>query len=133
MFSDPQLVPEHYLLHMVTSSKLLSLMPGTLLMQEGEYSRAIYLIPEGRLALSAGDVDARDLALAVIRRGEYLGEDGMLTGLPRETSARAQTAAVVLVPEQVMQRPMELVPAVQRALDRGRAQTHGAFPGHSHR
>ncbi len=115
MFSDAQLVPENYLLHMVTSSKLLPLLPGALLMQEGEYSRAIYLILEGRFALSTGGKDGRDLPLAVIRRGEYLGEDGMLTGQPREATARAQTAAVVLeVPEQVMQRLLELVPAVQR-------------------
>ena len=115
MFSDPQLVPENYLLHMVTSSKLLPLMPGSLLMQEGEYSRTIYLILEGRISLFTGDAHGRDLPLAIIRRGEYLGEDGMLTGQPREATARAQTAAVVLeVPEQVMQRLIELVPAVQR-------------------
>lgn len=115
LFSDPALVPENYLLHMVTSARFLTLMPGTLLMQEGEYSRAMYLILEGRVELSTGDRDGRDLPLAIIRRGEYIGEDGMLTGQPREATARAQTAAVVLeVPEQVMQRLMELVPAVQR-------------------
>jgi CRP-like cAMP-binding protein/Fe-S-cluster-containing hydrogenase component 2 len=115
MFSDPRLVPENYLLHMVTSAKLLSLVPGSLLMQEGEYSRAIYLVLEGRLALSTRGADGSDLALAITRRGEYLGEDGMLTGQPRHASARAQTATFVLeVPEQVMQRLMELVPAVKR-------------------
>jgi CRP-like cAMP-binding protein/Fe-S-cluster-containing hydrogenase component 2 len=115
MFSDTQLVPENYLLHMTTSSKLLSLMPGSVLMQEGEYSRAIYLILEGRLSLSTHGADGSELALAVMRRGEYLGEEGMLTGQPREATARAQTAACVLeVPEQVMQHLMELVPAVRR-------------------
>lgn len=115
MFSDSQLVQDSYLLHMVISSKLLPLLPGTLLMQEGEYSRVIYLILEGRLSLSTSGADGHDLSLAVIRRGEYLGEDGMLTGQPRQTTARAQTAAVVLeVPEQIMQRLMELAPTVQR-------------------
>ncbi|HEX7737754.1 MAG TPA: cyclic nucleotide-binding domain-containing protein [Ktedonobacteraceae bacterium] len=115
MFSDAQLVPENYLLHMVTSSKLLPLLPGALLAQEGEYSRAIYLVLEGRLSLSTGDAAGHDLPLAVVRRGEYLGENGMLTGQPREATAHAQTAATVLeVPEQVMQRLMELVPAVKR-------------------
>ncbi|HET8840905.1 MAG TPA: cyclic nucleotide-binding domain-containing protein [Ktedonobacteraceae bacterium] len=115
MFSDARLVPENYLLHMVTSSKLLSLMPGALIMQEGEYSRSIYLILEGRVALSTHGTDGSDLSVAVVRRGEYLGEEGMMTGHPRDASARAQTAAFVLeVPEQVMQRMTELVPAVQR-------------------
>jgi CRP-like cAMP-binding protein/Fe-S-cluster-containing hydrogenase component 2 len=115
MFSDAQLVPENYLLHMTTSSKLLTLMPGSVLMQEGEYSRAIYLVLEGRFSLSTRGADGSELALAVMRRGEYLGEEGMLTGQPREATARAQTAACVLeVPEQVMQHMMELVPAVRR-------------------
>src|SRR5579883_2836578 len=115
MFSDAQLVPENYLLHMTTFSKLLSLMPGSVLMQEGEYSRVIYLILEGRFSLSTHGADGSELALAVMRRGEYLGEEGMLTGQPREATARAQTAACVLeVPEQVMQHMMELVPAVRR-------------------
>lgn len=115
MFSDPRLVPENYLLHMATSSKMLSLMPGALLMQEGEYSRSIYLILEGRLSLSTRGSDGSDLPVAIIRRGEYFGEEGMMTGHPRDASVRVQTAAFVLeVPEQVMQRMMELVPPVQR-------------------
>jgi CRP-like cAMP-binding protein/Fe-S-cluster-containing hydrogenase component 2 len=114
MFSDPRLVSDHYLLHMVVSSKLLSLLPSSTLMQEGAYGRTIYLLLEGRVALSTRAGDGRELTLAVIRRGEYLGEEGMLTGRPREATARAQTAACVLeVPEQVMQHLMELAPAVQ--------------------
>ncbi len=115
MFSDPQLVLENYLLHMVATTKLLSLLPGTALMREGEYSRALYLILEGSFSLTATGPDSAELPIAVLRRGEYLGEYGMLTGQPRNATARAQTAAVVLeVPEQVMQRLMEIVPAVQR-------------------
>jgi CRP-like cAMP-binding protein/Fe-S-cluster-containing hydrogenase component 2 len=115
MFSDAQLVAENYLLHLTVSSKLLSLLPGSTLMQEGEYNRAIYLILEGRFTLSTRGADGGELALAVLRRGEYLGEEGMLSGRPREATARAQTAAYVLeVPEQVMQHLMELAPAVQR-------------------
>src|SRR5256886_1318005 len=44
-----------------------------------------------------------------------MGEHGMLTGQQRNATVRAQTASVVLeVPEQVMQRLMEIVPAVRR-------------------
>lgn len=131
MFSDAELVPDNYLLHMAVSSKLRVLLPGSLLMQEGEYSRAIYLILEGRLTLSTHGADGRELALAVIRRGEYLGEEGMLTGRPRESTARAQTAACVLeVPEQVMQHLMELAPAVQRFFARlGGARSTTAILG----
>jgi Fe-S-cluster-containing hydrogenase component 2/CRP-like cAMP-binding protein len=114
MFSDAQLVPENYLLHLVATSKLLSLLPGTVVMREGEYSRAIYLILEGRFSLSSAGADGGDMPIAVLRRGEYMGEQGLLTGQPRHATARAQAAAVVLeVPEQVMQRLVEIVPAVK--------------------
>jgi Fe-S-cluster-containing hydrogenase component 2/CRP-like cAMP-binding protein len=115
MFSDAQLVPENYLLHMVAASKLLSLLPGTVLIREGEYSRDIYLILEGRFSICTAGTEGEDLPVAVLRRGEYMGEQGMLTGQTRNATARTQTAAVVLeVPEQVMQRMMEIVPAVKR-------------------
>src|SRR5260370_36814731 len=53
--------------------------------------------------------------MAILGSGEYMGERGMLTGQQRNATVRAQTAAVVLeVPEQVMQRLMEIVPAVRR-------------------
>src|SRR5438105_6840509 len=115
MFSDAHLVPENYLLHMAATSKLLTLLPGSVLMHEGEYSRTMYFILEGRFELSSTGSDDRELPVAILRRGEYMGEHGMLTGQQRNATARAQTAAIVLeVPEQVMQRLMELVPPVRR-------------------
>jgi len=114
MLSDAHLVPENYLLHLTVSSKLLTLMPGEVLMYEGEYGRSLYLILEGRIDLSAAGATGEELPIAVLRRGEYLGERGLLTGQQRNATARAQTASVILeVPEQVMQRLMELVPAIR--------------------
>lgn len=119
MFSDEKLVPENYLLHFVATSKMLTLMPGSVLMNEGEYGREIYFILEGRIELSALGPDGDELPVAVLRRGEYLGEHGMLTGQQRNATARAQTATVVLeVPEQVMQRLMEVVPPVQQFFEK---------------
>ncbi len=113
MLSDPQLVSENYLLHLAASSKLFTVLPGEILMYESEYGRSLYLILEGRIDLTAMGTMGEELPVAVLRRGEYMGERGMLTGQQRNATARAQTASVVLeVPEQVMQRLMELVPAV---------------------
>jgi Fe-S-cluster-containing hydrogenase component 2/CRP-like cAMP-binding protein len=115
MFSDAQLVPENYLLHMVATSKILTLMPGAVVMHEGEFGREMYFILEGRFELSSRGFDGEDLPVAILRRGEYMGEHGMLTGQQRNATVRAQTAAVILeVPEQVMQRLIEIVPAVRR-------------------
>jgi Fe-S-cluster-containing hydrogenase component 2/CRP-like cAMP-binding protein len=114
MFSDAQLTPENYLLHMVATSKILILMPGAVVMHEGEFGREMQFILEGRFELSSRGPDGGDLPVAILRRGEYMGEHGMLTGQQRNATARAQTAAIVLeVPEQVMQLLMEIVPAVR--------------------
>jgi len=96
MFSDAQLVPENYLLHMVATSKILTLLPGATLIHEGEFGREMYCILEGRFALSSKGSDGEDLPVAILRRGEYMGEHGTLTGQQRNATARAQTAAVVL-------------------------------------
>lgn len=119
MFSDARLVLDNYLLHFVATSKMLMLMPGEVVMREGEFGRSLYFILEGRCELSCAGADGTDLSVAMLRRGEYMGEHGMLTGQQRNVTARAQTAAVVLeVPEQVMQRLMEVVPAVRTFFER---------------
>src|SRR5438876_2600117 len=74
MFIDAQLVPENYLLHLVATSKLLTLLPGAVVMNEGEFGRSIYLILEGRFELSSAGSDGRALPVAILRRGEYMGE-----------------------------------------------------------
>jgi CRP-like cAMP-binding protein/Fe-S-cluster-containing hydrogenase component 2 len=115
MFSDEQLVADNYLLHLVSTSKLRTLMPGTVLMYEGDFGRDLYFILEGRFELTSGGPAGNELPVAILRRGEYLGEHGMLTGQPRNATARAQTAALVLeVPEQVMQLLLEIVPPLQQ-------------------
>jgi NADPH-dependent 2,4-dienoyl-CoA reductase/sulfur reductase-like enzyme/pSer/pThr/pTyr-binding forkhead associated (FHA) protein/Fe-S-cluster-containing hydrogenase component 2/CRP-like cAMP-binding protein len=111
--SDSQLVPENYLLHLVASSRLRRLAPGEAVINEGEYGRDLYLILEGRLALFTSE-----FPIAILSRGEHAGEDGMLTGQPYKATAQSQVSTLVLqVPEQVMQRLMELVPGVQLYFD----------------
>src|SRR5213595_1909068 len=53
MFSDPQLVPDNYLLHFVATSKMLTLMPGAVVLHEGQFGREMYFILEGRFELSS--------------------------------------------------------------------------------
>jgi Fe-S-cluster-containing hydrogenase component 2/CRP-like cAMP-binding protein len=114
MFNDPQLIPDNYLLHLSATSKIISILPGTVVMREGEFGREIYFILEGRIDLSSHGPVGEVLPIAVLRRGEYMGERGMLTGQQRNATARAQTSSLLLqVPEQVMQHLMEIVPAVK--------------------
>ncbi len=115
LFSDSHLVSDNYLLHFVLSSKLQVLDTGTVLFREGEFGRAIYFLLGGRVELATTGTDGQSLPLAILRAGEYTGEQEMLTGQVRSATACAQTPCFILeVPEQAMQRMMELVPAIQQ-------------------
>ncbi|GCF06755.1 cyclic nucleotide-binding domain-containing protein [Dictyobacter arantiisoli] len=114
LFQDRQLVPDNYLLHFIATSQLRILTPGTELMREGEFGREIFFLLDGLCEVFSQGTDAADMPMAILRRGEYVGEQGMLTGQARNITARVQRIATVLVvPEQVMQRLIEIVPAVQ--------------------
>lgn len=119
LLQDAQRISDNYLLHLFAASQLLSLPPGELVFREGAYGRDLYLIIDGSLVLTTKEADEKELAVSVLQRGEYAGEYGMLTGQPYTESARVQTQALLLqVPEQVMQRFMELVPHVRTFFDR---------------
>lgn len=115
LLSNPQLVPDRYLLHLFIASKLLSLATGATVIHEGDYGRDLYLILGGHVSLFATAADGKEFPIAILGQGEYVGEYGMLTGQPYTTTARAQTPCALLqVPEQVIQRLMELLPNVRQ-------------------
>jgi NADPH-dependent 2,4-dienoyl-CoA reductase/sulfur reductase-like enzyme/Fe-S-cluster-containing hydrogenase component 2/CRP-like cAMP-binding protein len=121
---NPQEVPDTYLLHIIAASRALILKPGETLLREGEYGRALFLILAGQLELTTVDLDTSEIPLAILRHGEYAGEDGLLTGQPYKASARAQGPALLFqVPEQVVQRLIELVPGVRQHFERA-TQAH---------
>ncbi len=123
IFDDAWQVPDAYLLHIVAASRRVVLAPGEPVLREGAYGRDLSLVLDGQIALTTSDREGSELVVALLRRGEYLGEDGMLTGLPYKNSAHAQLPALLLqIPEQVMQRVMELVPAVREHFERFHSQ-----------
>lgn len=114
MFQDEKLVPENYLLHFVAASRLLSIPPRTALLREGEFGREIYLILDGTCELFSEDGAGNNLPLAILQRGDFFGEQGMLTGQPRNCTVITNRAAVILeVPEQVMQQMIAAVPSLE--------------------
>lgn len=115
IFRDPRAVPDTYLLHIAAASTQRILAPGEFLVREGEYGRDLFLILDGQVELTTTSQNKTDLAVALLQRGEYAGEDGLLTGRPYKTTARAQTPVLLLqVPEQVIQSLISLVPAVRQ-------------------
>jgi len=115
MFGNPQQVSDNDLENLLARSKMLPVTPGTTLLQEGTYGREIYFILDGRFEVSALGPHGESLPVAILRRGEFMGERGLLTGQPRSASVSALTDAMVLeVPEQVMQRMMEILPPLHQ-------------------
>jgi len=64
---------------------------GAALFQEGDPSDVVYLVRSGTVAVIKERGDSPVL-LGRVRSGEFLGEMGVVEGLPRSATARAETA-----------------------------------------
>jgi NADPH-dependent 2,4-dienoyl-CoA reductase/sulfur reductase-like enzyme/CRP-like cAMP-binding protein/Fe-S-cluster-containing hydrogenase component 2 len=116
---NKQSLSDNYLCHLFMASQLLIEPAGTTLIREGEYGRDLYFLLDGQCSAFTTESDGKELPLAVMQRGEYVGEYGMLTGQQHPATVRTQTPALLLqVPEQVMQRLTELVPQVHHFFDK---------------
>jgi Fe-S-cluster-containing hydrogenase component 2/CRP-like cAMP-binding protein len=118
LFHDSQLISDAYLLHLIAESQVLALAPGTTVIQEETFGRDTYFILEGQFEQSSIGPNGEQLPIAALRRGEYIGDYAMLTGSQHSSTVRTRSNALVLqVPEQVMQRLMEIVPPIQYYLE----------------
>src|SRR5260370_16567748 len=72
MFSDTQLIPENYLLHMVATSKIQTMMPGTVAVHEGAFGRSMYYILQGRFQPSSTGAHVTHPPLAPLPRTDAL-------------------------------------------------------------
>lgn len=69
---------------------------GELIVREGETSREMYVIQSGRVEITkrlGGD----EVSLAVLDKGDFFGEMGLLESLPRDANARAIGPTSLLV------------------------------------
>lgn len=60
---------------------------GTVLFRAGEKGDALYLIAEGRVRISVPDAERKEVILAELARGDFLGEMAILDDLPRSADA----------------------------------------------
>lgn len=68
------------------------LQPGDILFTKGEEGKTMYVIRSGQLEIFDGKV-----VLETVRRGDILGEMGVVEDEPRSASARALTASEVII------------------------------------
>jgi CRP/FNR family transcriptional regulator, cyclic AMP receptor protein len=70
---------------------------GDVLFSEGDDSEELFLVEDGRLAMSQRSVDGRESVIALMERGDLFGEMPLFDGLGRSTEARALEPSVVTI------------------------------------
>ena len=98
-------------------SRLRRLSKGQTLFNQGDPADAFYLVYSGCIHLLLDSANGRELVINEMRTGDGFGELGLITGLPRSTSAVAREDSVVMViPRRDFMAVMETQPGVARSL-----------------
>ncbi len=70
---------------------------GDVLFREGDPPHDLFVVVDGRIAISNKSVDGRESMVALMERGDLFGEMPLFDGLPRSAEARALEQSEVLV------------------------------------
>lgn len=117
-------VPDQHLWHLLLASRLHVAAPGEVVMREGDFGHSLSCILDGNCSLSSTGPNGTLVPLAILHPGEYLGEQGALTGQSRTATATALSPVLVLeIPEPALHTLMQLHPSVRQFLMR---KTHAA-------
>ncbi|MCA9518334.1 MAG: cyclic nucleotide-binding domain-containing protein [Myxococcales bacterium] len=69
---------------------------GETIVREGEHGREMYVIQSGRVEITKR-IGGEEVQLAVLEKGDFFGEMGLLESLPRDANARAIGPTSLLV------------------------------------
>lgn len=69
---------------------------GDVVFREGDRTREMYVIQEGGVVITKQS-GARELELAVLKKGDFLGEMSLLESLPRSATARVRGTTRLLI------------------------------------
>lgn len=70
---------------------------GDVLFTEGDESNELFVVDDGRIAMSQRSVDGRESVIALMERGDLFGEMPLFDGLGRSTEARALERSEVTI------------------------------------
>ncbi len=97
---------------------------GDLIFQEGERSDAAYLIVSGTVEVVRGQGKSASMALAVLGKGAYFGEMGVIDDHPRSATAVAKEPVVCMSIDKdefmnmLLNRPEESIELLKVLFDR---------------
>ena len=102
---------------LVSSAGVLVFKPGETLFREGEAGDCLHLIRKGSATISR-HMDGREVVLAYVPAGQYIGEMALVSNLPRSATA---TAAVVTetirIDGEAFKRLLDRMPAVKARVE----------------
>lgn len=70
---------------------------GEIIVERGQKSNALYILLTGRARVVAADARGREVILAVLQPGDYLGEMSLIDNEPHSASVRAEVQTDVLM------------------------------------
>lgn len=82
-------LPEEMVEKLRSQARDRHLVKGELLFGQGDESSDLYVVLEGRIAISTRSSDGRESMVAVLENGGLFGEMGLFDGGPRSAEARA--------------------------------------------
>lgn len=81
-----------------------ALQRGDVLFSEGEEAAELFVVADGRIAISNKSIDGRESMMALMERGDLFGEMPLFDGLQRSAEARAlEPSSVIAIPYQPLQ------------------------------
>jgi CRP-like cAMP-binding protein len=93
-------LPERVLARIIDVSRLVCVSAGTELFREGEPARSMFVVSEGELEICKRGRNGAEFCLAVLRRGDCVGEMSLIDIQPRSATVRAVGAAALCVVDQ---------------------------------
>ncbi len=94
LFSD---LTEDELDTIVTSASRRQLRRGDVLFTEDDESTELFMVEDGRIAMTQRSIDGRESVIALMERGDMFGEMPLFDGLGRSTEARALESSTVTI------------------------------------
>ena len=93
-------LPNAVLARIIDLAREVHVAPGGLVFSEGEPARAMFIVREGELEICKRGRDGSEFCLAMLQRGDCVGEMSLIDIQPRSASARAVSEATLCVLDQ---------------------------------
>lgn len=90
-------LPEHALVRIFDAVRVMELAPGTRVIEEGERAVSMFVVRDGELEICKRGRNGAEFCLAVLKRGDCVGEMSLIDIQPRSATVRALGPAALFV------------------------------------